>query len=191
MSERTLNDIMNQRKAKVNDFREQGIEPYPHGYQRSHMITEALGVYDQLAGQSNTTLAGRLMSRRIMGKASFAHIMDGSGRIQLYLSKQDIGETSYAHFKKMDIGDFVGVRGEMMTTRTGGSDGGGSDASVGTTGPSMTTGSAGSSPPSPGEPRGSSRRTRSVQSTAYREGRRRGRNPTKSWRGRYSSPENR
>jgi len=119
MSERTLNEIMLQRKEKIKTFIDEGVNPYPHKYDRSHKIENALADFEALEGQEGTRLAGRLMSRRIMGKASFSNIMDGSGKIQLYLSKQDIGEESYAQFKRMDIGDFVGVSGLLMTTRTG------------------------------------------------------------------------
>ncbi|MCF7822904.1 MAG: lysine--tRNA ligase [Candidatus Marinimicrobia bacterium] len=119
MSERTLKDIMEQRKAKIASFIEDGIEPYPHSYERTHLAQEALDQYEEKDEQEVISLAGRLMSQRIMGKASFANIMDGSGRIQLYISREDIGEASYTMFKHMDIGDFLGVKGRMMTTRTG------------------------------------------------------------------------
>ena len=119
MSERTLKEIMLQRKEKIKILIEAGVDPYPHGYARSHQINEALVQFETLQGEGQIQLAGRLMSQRIMGKASFANIMDGSDRIQLYLSGQDIGEDSYAHFKQMDIGDFIGVSGELMLTRTG------------------------------------------------------------------------
>jgi len=118
MSERTLKDIMNQRRQKILDLREEGIEPYPHVYERTHQVAEALSAFKQLVDQPGTRLAGRLMAKRVMGKASFAHIMDGSGRIQLYLSRDDLGE-SYRIFKKLDIGDFIGVSGALMVTRTG------------------------------------------------------------------------
>ncbi len=64
-------------------------------------------------------LAGRLISRRIMGKASFAHMLDGEGKIQLYVSRDGIGEEDYAAFKKWDVGDVVGVEGHLFRTRTG------------------------------------------------------------------------
>ena len=64
-------------------------------------------------------LAGRMMSRRVMGKASFVHLMDGSGKIQLYVRRDDIGEENYATFKKMDIGDIIGVEGFVFRTKTG------------------------------------------------------------------------
>lgn len=119
MSERTLKEIMGQRLAKRESLMNEGINPYPYKYDRSHLITDALEDFDQLAEKADVSLAGRLMTRRVMGKASFANIMDGSGRIQLYLSREDIGVDSYTMFKAMDLGDFVGVSGTLMTTRTG------------------------------------------------------------------------
>ena len=119
MSERTLNEIMDQRKEKIKTLTDEGINPYPHKYDRSHTIADALEQYDSLFEKQGTSLAGRLMSRRVMGKASFANIMDGSGKIQLYIGRDDIGVDVYKMFKQLDIGDFMGVSGEMMTTRTG------------------------------------------------------------------------
>ncbi len=119
MSERTLNEIIDQRKEKIKALVADGINPYPHNYDRSHKITEALEAFDHLQGKKGTRLAGRLMSRRVMGKASFANIMDGSGKIQLYIGRDDIGVDTYMMFKQLDIGDFVGCSGELMTTRTG------------------------------------------------------------------------
>ena len=81
--------------------------------------TNALDIknnYDNFDGKQ-VTLAGRMISRRIMGKASFANLLDGTGSIQLYISKNDIGEDDYAEFKKYDIGDIVGVQGEVFRTR--------------------------------------------------------------------------
>ena len=64
-------------------------------------------------------VAGRLVARRVMGKASFAHLLDGEGKIQLYTSRDDLGEEAYAAFKKWDVGDVVGVEGVLFRTRTG------------------------------------------------------------------------
>ena len=119
MSERTLHEIIDQRKEKIKSLVAEGINPYPHKYDRTHKIVDALDQFETLQGEKGTKLAGRKMSRRVMGKASFANIMDGSSRVQLYLSREDIGVESYTMFKQLDIGDFVGVSGELMTTRTG------------------------------------------------------------------------
>lgn len=119
MSERTLNEIIGQRRAKRESLINDGIDPYPYSFDRSHTVTKALADFDKLAEKDTISLAGRLMTRRVMGKASFANIMDGSGRVQLYLSREDVGVDSYTLFKSMDIGDFLGVKGTLMTTRTG------------------------------------------------------------------------
>lgn len=119
MSERTLNEIISQRQEKRASLINDGINPYPYSFDRSHTVVNALADFDKLAEQETVSLAGRLMTRRVMGKASFANIMDGSGRIQLYLSREDVGVDSYTLFKSMDIGDFLGVKGTLMTTRTG------------------------------------------------------------------------
>ncbi len=119
MSERTLNEIIDQRKEKIKTLVADGINPYPHKYDRSHTVTDALDQFDDIEGKEGIRLAGRLMSRRVMGKASFANIMDGSGRIQLYLSREELGVDVYTMFKHLDIGDFIGVSGLLMTTRTG------------------------------------------------------------------------
>ncbi len=119
MSERTLKEIMSQRMDKIKKLREDGVDPYPYSFDRSHTVENALDQFDELAEQETISLAGRLMSRRVMGKASFANIMDGSGKIQLYISREDVGEEPYRIFKLLDLGDFVGLTGTLMTTRTG------------------------------------------------------------------------
>ena len=119
MSEKTLNEIMDQRREKIKTLVADGINPYPHQFDRSHKVTETIEQFEALEGKTGTRVAGRLMSRRVMGKASFANIMDGSGKLQLYVSREEIGVDTYAMFKSLDIGDFIGVDGEMMLTRTG------------------------------------------------------------------------
>ncbi|MCF7808536.1 MAG: lysine--tRNA ligase [Candidatus Marinimicrobia bacterium] len=119
MSERTLKEIMSQRLAKRESLLNEGVNPYPYKFDRSHLITAALEDFDQLAEKTEISFAGRLMSRRVMGKASFANIMDGSGRIQLFISREEIGVEAYTLFKGLDLGDFIGVSGKLMTTRTG------------------------------------------------------------------------
>jgi lysyl-tRNA synthetase, class II len=114
----TLNDILNLRKEKITQLREMDIDPYPHKFDVSHKSKEIIENFDILENKT-VSIAGRIMSVRVMGKASFAHIMDGKGRIQIYLSQKDIGEKFYAAFKLLDIGDFVGVKGVVMKTRTG------------------------------------------------------------------------
>jgi lysyl-tRNA synthetase class 2 len=114
----TLQDIIHVRKEKIRQLREMGVNPYPYAFDVTHKSADIVNQYESLENQQ-VSVAGRLMSVRIMGKASFAHIMDGKGKIQLYLSQQDIGDECYTVFKMLDIGDFIGVRGVVMKTRTG------------------------------------------------------------------------
>jgi lysyl-tRNA synthetase class 2 len=111
-----------QRLKKLDWLREQGIDPYPHRVERSHTIAKAIAAFEA-AGESKTVqviVAGRLKSMRVMGKTSFAHIEDNSDKIQLFIRVNEVGEETYEVFKKgLDLGDFVGVKGSMMRTRTG------------------------------------------------------------------------
>ena len=119
-----LEQIMQQRREKLARLRGHGIEPYPHRYQRSHTTEEAVALLERSeSGQSEekqVSVAGRLMAIRKMGKSAFADIRDGAGKIQLLF--QDIdklpGEQSQL-FKELDIGDFIGVEGQVLRTRTG------------------------------------------------------------------------
>ncbi|MBU2526122.1 MAG: lysine--tRNA ligase [Bacteroidetes bacterium] len=115
----------NIRRESLIELRKMGIEPYPAAaFQITHHATEIVEHYDTLQGKE-VVLAGRLMSRRIMGKASFAELKDSSGRIQVYITRDDISSdetgTMYnAVFKKLlDIGDFIGIRGEVFKTQVG------------------------------------------------------------------------
>ena len=80
---------------------------------------ELIGDLGEVLGEITVRLAGRIVSRRVMGKASFAHLLDGEGKIQLYVCRDDLGEEAYAGFKKWDVGDVVGVEGVLFRTRTG------------------------------------------------------------------------
>ncbi len=118
----TLDNILEQRKEKIVKLKEMGIEPYPYSYKVTYKSQEILDSYneeDEKWNEKTVSLAGRLMNKRVMGKASFAHIQDAAGRIQLYVSKNDIGEEPYVMFKLLDIGDIIGVEGIVMKTRTG------------------------------------------------------------------------
>jgi lysyl-tRNA synthetase class 2 len=114
-----------ERQAKVDGLREQGINPYPHGLKTTHTAVEALELMgdrdNEALGEDDTsvTLAGRLMFRNLMGKAGFARIQDRTGRIQIYLKKNILGEEGFALWKKLDIGDHVHICGTFMRTRTG------------------------------------------------------------------------
>jgi len=118
-----LGDQRELRLQKVVSLRAQGIDPYPARFSCTHSAAGALSAFAESEGQAESVtvrVAGRIMSLRNMGKASFAHIQDGTGRIQLYLRRDHVGEAAYASFlKDFDLGDFVGVEGSLFRTRTG------------------------------------------------------------------------
>jgi lysyl-tRNA synthetase class 2 len=119
-----LTELERLRVEKLERLRARGIEAYPRRVTRTHTIAEALAALEaaEAAGQEGpqVAVAGRLRSVRVMGKATFAHVEDGSGSIQLFLRIQDAGEETYEHFKQdFDLGDFVGAEGTLMRTRTG------------------------------------------------------------------------
>ncbi|MEE8286990.1 MAG: lysine--tRNA ligase [Gammaproteobacteria bacterium] len=113
-----------QRRAKLAALRERG-NPYPNDFRRSHWASELHAEYAERDTESleadaiRVAIVGRMMSRRVMGKASFAHIQDGSARLQLYVRRDDLGEGVYADFKKWDLGDIVAARGTVFKTRSG------------------------------------------------------------------------
>lgn len=114
-----LEEQQQQRFIKVRRLREQGIEPYPPRFRRTHTAAEAVDAFDRLQGET-VTVAGRLRSIRIMGKASFAHIADGSGRIQLHFRHDLLGDQRYEFLRRyLDLGDIVGASGPLFRTRTG------------------------------------------------------------------------
>ena len=107
------------RRAKLAKYCEEGRDPYTiTRFDRTHTSVEVLSNFDALEGKT-VRIAGRMMSRRIMGKASFVHMMDGEGQIQAYVRREDVGEDVYADFKTMDIGDILGVEGVVFRTKTG------------------------------------------------------------------------
>ena len=120
---REFTHLEEQRLKKLDWLREQGIDPYPHRVERSHTVAEAIAAYEAAGEEAQdvqVAVAGRLKSVRIMGKSSFAHIEDGSGRLQLFVRVNEVGQESYEVFKKgLDLGDFVSAHGIMMRTRTG------------------------------------------------------------------------
>ena len=116
--EADLNEIMKIRREKLAALQAAGKNPYEKvKYPRTHFSEDIKSQYDSLEG-ATVAVAGRLMSKRLMGKAAFAHVLDGKGQIQVYLSVNDLGE-EYAAFKEYDIGDIVGVTGKVFKTRTG------------------------------------------------------------------------
>jgi lysyl-tRNA synthetase class 2 len=125
VDETKLNEQQLVRRDKLAELRRLGIDPYPARLPRvrTHTAAEAVAAYTrgELADGQTVTLVGRLLTLRVMGKASFAHIEDGSGRIQIYIRRDLVGEEFYDSFFKrlLDLGDFISVTGTMFTTRTG------------------------------------------------------------------------
>ena len=118
----TQNEQSIQRKAKLAQLREKG-NPYPNDFRRTHMCADAPRLFEEFSSPGIQTepvsirIAGRLMSRRIMGKASFAHVRDESGNIQIFVKRDNLAEGFYnAEFKKYDVGDIVGVEGVLFKT---------------------------------------------------------------------------
>jgi lysyl-tRNA synthetase class 2 len=115
-----LSDLERQRHIKLERIKEKGIIPYPPRVQRTHTAAEAISEFEAGEPEREISLVGRLMSIRVMGKSTFAHIEDGSGRIQVYLRQDTLGEEAYEFFKRdFDIGDFIGATGHLFRTRTG------------------------------------------------------------------------
>ncbi len=118
--------LKNQRLQKLEELRAQGVDPFCNRFQPSHSIARVVEQFGALSdpelealGQT-LALAGRLMLLREFGKASFAHLQDGSGRLQIYVQRQVVGDDEFARFKKhLDLGDIVGVAGTLFRTRTG------------------------------------------------------------------------
>ena len=117
--EQDLNQLLKVRREKLSQLQEEGRDPFQiTKYDVTHHSMEVKNAFEELEGKS-VSLAGRMMSKRVMGKASFCSIQDLQGAIQSYVARDNIGEASYTDFKKMDIGDIVGIKGEVFKTKTG------------------------------------------------------------------------
>lgn len=114
-----INQLLKVRRDKLKDLQDNGKDPFViTKYDVTHHSQEVKDNFETLEGQ-NVSLAGRVMSKRVMGKASFCHIQDLQGMIQSYVARDSIGEEEYKAFKKLDIGDIVGLKGEVFKTKTG------------------------------------------------------------------------
>jgi lysyl-tRNA synthetase class 2 len=118
------NKLVEERRAKLKALRERGFA-YPNDFARAHLAADLQSRHGKLdhsaldADPVNVKIAGRIMLKRVMGKASFATIRDASGGIQIFVSDSDTGQEAHAGFKHYDIGDIIGVEGELFRTRTG------------------------------------------------------------------------
>ncbi len=113
-----INDLVRQRIEKIEQYRHRGVNPYPPRYRRTHAAEEAKGEFRE-DEKNRVSVAGRLRSKRVMGKASFAHLEDQSGTVQLYARRDDLGEERYELFKSLDLGDIVGIEGFVFKTNQG------------------------------------------------------------------------
>lgn len=117
--EKDINELLKVRHNKLSELKEQDKDPFQiMKYDVSHHTIKVKEDFEQLEGKS-VSVAGRIMSKRVMGKASFCNIADKLGNIQSYVARDSIGEDSYKDFKKMDVGDIVGIKGEVFKTKTG------------------------------------------------------------------------
>ena len=112
------NQLILQRKEKLEKLKKMGINPYPYKFERSHTSSEIKERFSDLENEE-VKISGRIMSNRLMGKAAFFHIADTTDRIQIYIKMDVVGEKTFELYKILDIGDFVGICGKVMKTRTG------------------------------------------------------------------------
>ena len=112
-------EIVRVRREKLAALQQAGADPFEQvNYDQANHSTEIINAYDSFEGKT-VRIAGRLMSKRIMGKASFAHLLDREGQIQIYVKRDILGEEAYKSFKTLDIGDIIGVEGKVFKTRAG------------------------------------------------------------------------
>ncbi|PLX89907.1 MAG: lysine--tRNA ligase [Desulfuromonas sp.] len=118
------NDLLGQRRAKLDSYREGGVNPFANDFKTSHTTAQIAEMHidDDAEALQETeaeyAIAGRIMARRDFGKAAFLQLQDGSGRFQVYIAKNQIGEDSFELFRRFDIGDIIGIRGVPFRTKT-------------------------------------------------------------------------
>ena len=114
-----INKLMKVRIEKLEELKKENNDPFLiTKYNRDTFSKEILNNFKKYEGK-DVSIAGRLMLKRIMGKASFAHVQDSTARVQIYVSINDLGEESYSNFKKLDLGDIVGLKGFVFKSKTG------------------------------------------------------------------------
>ena len=119
VQEPDLNQLRKVRREKLAELQQNGKDPFViTKYDQTHHSQEIKDHFDELEGKK-VSIAGRMMSKRVMGKASFCNVQDLKGNIQSYVARDSVGEENYKEFKKMDVGDVVGIEGEVFRTKTG------------------------------------------------------------------------
>ena len=116
--QKSLKQIMDFRKEKLSRIKDSGVNPYPVTFYPKDSTKVILSDYKSWKGK-DVTIAGRIMALRKMGKVSFSQIMDSEGKIQIFISRDALGESTYNIFKLLDIGDFIGIQGLVFKTKTG------------------------------------------------------------------------
>lgn len=125
MNQEELSDQLKVRREKLHNLREKGLDPFGKRFERTHQTDEIISTYGELEKEDleekeiNVTIAGRIMTKRGKGKAGFAHIQDLSGQIQIYIRKDAVGEEAYEIFNTADLGDIIGITGEVFKTKVG------------------------------------------------------------------------
>ncbi|MFF2158964.1 lysine--tRNA ligase [Paenibacillus chitinolyticus] len=120
-----LNELLQIRRDKLDELRSLGVDPFGDKYVRTHTAKQILDAYEETPKEEleqqtvEVSIAGRIMQKRAMGKASFAHLQDITGKIQIYVRQDALGDTKYSAFDLLDIGDMVGVKGTVFKTKTG------------------------------------------------------------------------
>ncbi|MDD9323589.1 OB-fold nucleic acid binding domain-containing protein, partial [Pediococcus acidilactici] len=121
----SMNDQLRVRREKMQELRDKGIDPFGHRFERTHLAAQLHEKYGDMSKEEIeeqgvvATVAGRMVSKRGKGKVGFADLKDRSGKIQLYVRKDELGEDVYKIFKRADLGDFLGVTGDVMKTDMG------------------------------------------------------------------------
>ena len=117
------NELMRQRKEKLNEIRKAGIDPYPHQYAPTHTTLDIREEYDHVTDTPDethrVTVAGRIMTKRDHGKSSFVNLQDSIGQIQIYVRRDGVGADDYMVYRRFDVGDIIGAAGVVFRTRTG------------------------------------------------------------------------
>lgn len=125
MSHEEINDQIQVRREKLKELREKGLDPFGKRFERSHLTADIIEKYGELENEElepqmiKVTIAGRVMTKRGKGKAGFAHIQDLSGKIQIYVRQDAVGPEQYEVFKIADLGDIVGISGQVFKTKVG------------------------------------------------------------------------
>jgi len=118
-----LSELLKVRREKLEEFRSRGMDPFPYNYDKTHSAAEILNEFKELKegeeSKAEVSIAGRVMTKRGHGKASFATLQDETGRIQVYGKVDVLGEEKYELYQKLDLGDFLGVKGKVFKTKTG------------------------------------------------------------------------